>query len=83
MIDTYITWLRNEGKSEKTVNEYPVILNKLIKWFEKTEGSKFDPNMVTTLHIHEFVTFLDKVEHYEPAYINNSTFAGRKLKPSL
>ena len=70
MINRYVTWLKNEGKSEKTVNEYPAILNKLIKWFEETEGSKFEPNMITILHIHEFISFLDKVEHYEPAYIN-------------
>ncbi len=70
MKDAYVTWLKNEDKSEKTVNEYPVILKKLIKWFEETEGNKFEPNMVTTLHVHEFISFLDKVKHYEPAYIN-------------
>lgn len=70
MIDAYVTWLKNEGKSEKTAKDYPVILKKLIKWFEDTEGSKFEPDMVTTLHIHDFIAFLDKVEHYEPAYVN-------------
>lgn len=70
MKDAYVTWLKNEGKSEKTINEYPVILKKLIRWFEETEGNKFEANMVTTLHIYEFISFLDKVKHYEPAYIN-------------
>ena len=66
----FTEWLKTEGKSKNTVREYPIILQKLIKWFEDTEGSKFEPNEVTTLHIHEFVSFLDKIEGYEPAYIN-------------
>jgi len=70
MNDAYITWLKNECKSEKTVNQYPVLLKKLIRWFEETEGNKFEPNLVTTLHIHEFISFLDQVNRYEPAYIN-------------
>ncbi len=70
MIDKYVVWLKSEGKSKKTVNEYPVILHKLINWYEKTEGGKFEPNKITTLHLHEFVAFLDKVQQYEPAYIN-------------
>lgn len=66
----YVAWLKNEGKSDKTVNEYPAMLQKLINWFEDTEGDRFEPNKITTLHIHEFIAFLDKVEKYEPAYIN-------------
>ncbi|ABO49401.1 phage integrase domain protein SAM domain protein [Desulforamulus reducens MI-1] len=70
MRDAYIAWLKNEGKSEKTVNEYPAKLQKLINWFEDTEGDRFEPSKITTLHIHEFIAFLDKVKKYEPAYIN-------------
>jgi integrase/recombinase XerC len=70
MIDNYITWLKTEGKSEKTVNEYPVILKKLIKWYEETEGDGFSPDKVTTLHLHEFISYLDKIEEYEPSYVN-------------
>ncbi|KNY27580.1 tyrosine-type recombinase/integrase [Pseudobacteroides cellulosolvens] len=70
MLDEYILWLKTDGKSKKTVNEYPMILQKLMKWYEETEGNEFQPDKVTTLHIHEFVTFLDKIVNYEPAYIN-------------
>lgn len=70
MNDKFIEWLKIEGKSKKTVSEYSVILQKLINWFINTEGGEFEPDRVTTLHIHEFVSFLDKVEGYEPAYIN-------------
>ncbi|AEG61076.1 tyrosine-type recombinase/integrase [Desulforamulus ruminis] len=70
MRNAYVIWLKNEGKSDKTINEYPAMLQKLINWFENTEGDRFEPNKITTLSIHEFISFLDKVEKYEPAYIN-------------
>jgi len=38
MLEKYVHWLKTEGKSQKTINEYPVILKKLIKWYEETEG---------------------------------------------
>lgn len=70
MLNDYILWLKNEGKGQKTVNEYPVILQKLIHWYEETEASEFRPDKVTTLHMHEFVTYLSKVKQYDPAYVN-------------
>lgn len=68
VINNYMNWLKEENLAEKTIQEYPVILKKLITWYEDTEGS-FEPGKVTTLHIHEFVTYLNKSQ-YEPAYIN-------------
>jgi len=70
MIEKYIEWLKTEGKGKKTINEYPVILQKLIQWYQETEGDEFKPDKVTTLHMHEFVTYLKKVKQYEPSYIN-------------
>lgn len=65
--------MNHEGKSQKTVKEYPVILQKLIKWYEETKGIDFKPDKLTTLHMHEFVTYLRKVKQYEPAYVNKIT----------
>ena len=70
MLGKYIAWLKVEGKSKKTINEYPVILQKFIHWYEETEGSEFRQDKVTTLHMHEFVSYLSKVKQYEPAYVN-------------
>jgi integrase/recombinase XerC len=70
MIKKYIEWLKTEGKGKKTINEYPIILQKLIQWYEETEGNEFKPDKVTTLHMHEFVSHLKKVKQYDPSYIN-------------
>ena len=70
MINKYKEWLEIEGKGEKTTNEYPVLLQKLIQWYEETEDNEFKPDKVTTLHMHEFVSFLSKIKKYEPAYVN-------------
>ena len=40
MISKYIKWLENEGKSKKTISAYPVLLQKLIQWYEETEGDE-------------------------------------------
>jgi len=73
MMEKYVNWLKNEGKSEKTISDYPVILQKLIHWYEETEGYEFRPDKVTTLHMHEFVSYLGNVKHYDPVYINKIT----------
>jgi integrase/recombinase XerC len=70
MLDEYILWLKNEGKSEKTIKEYPVILQKLTQWYEETEGDEFKPDKVTTLHMHEFISYLSKIKQYGPSYVN-------------
>jgi len=73
MMEKYVEWLKQEGKSQKTVKEYPVILQKLIKWYEETEGNVFRSDKVTTLHMHEFVAYLGKVKQYDPVYVNKIT----------
>lgn len=73
MTDKYTEWLKIEGKSKNTVSEYLVILQKLIKWFEDTEGSIFKSDKVTTLHMLEFVAYLSKIKKYSPSYVNKIT----------
>lgn len=70
LIDNYTLWLAKEGKAKKTIEEYPVLLQKLIQWYEETENDEFSPEKVTTLHMHEFVAYLSKVKRYSPAYVN-------------
>jgi len=70
LINNYILWLKNEGKNEKTIKDYPVLLEKLIEWFEQTENTEFAPDKVTTLHLHDFVAYVSKVKQYSPAYVN-------------
>jgi integrase/recombinase XerD len=66
----YIGWLKNEGHSENTVKVYLNGLNKLAGWFENTEGYQFEPAKVTTLHLHDFRSYMGTNEKLEPATIN-------------
>lgn len=70
LITNYVQWLTKEGKSEKTIADYPDLLQKLIQWYEETEGEEFNPEKVTTLHMHEFVKYLSEIKKYSPAYVN-------------
>ncbi len=70
MIDDYILWLKSDGKSENTIRVYINALNKLINWYEDTEGLTFEINKVTTLHIHDFQSYMDKIEKLQPPTIN-------------
>lgn len=84
----YRLWLKKDDKSDNTVNEYSALLQKLVKWYEETECTEFHPDKITTLHIHEFVSYLDKISKYEPAYINKiiaslKTFYKYALESSL
>lgn len=70
MIEKFVVWLKNEGKSENTIKVYLNALQKLNSWYEETEGNSFEPSAVTTLHIHEFHNYMDKNEGLEPSTIN-------------
>ncbi|MBP6714274.1 MAG: tyrosine-type recombinase/integrase [Aliarcobacter sp.] len=70
-VNNFSEWLKMEGRSSNTIKEYVVILQKFINWFKDAEYSEnFASNNVTVLHLHNFISFLDKIEKYEPAYIN-------------
>lgn len=70
MLDLFDQWLRSEGKSSGTIKVYLNAVKKLITWYGATEGHDFLPEKVTTLHIHEFQSYMDKAEKLEPATIN-------------
>lgn len=63
-------WLEEDNKSSHTVKSYINALHKLAKWYEETEGTPFDPSAVTTMHLHEFRSYLDNIEQSSPATIN-------------
>ena len=70
-VNNFSEWLKMEGRSSNTIKEYVVILQKFINWSKDAEYSEnFASNNVTVLHLHNFISFLDKIEKYEPAYIN-------------
>lgn len=69
-------WLNEEFEySEQTVRTYKFALNNLIKWYESTDGKPFIPGDITTLHIHDFKTYMDKVEKKDPNTINKNIYA--------
>jgi integrase/recombinase XerC len=70
LIAKYINWLKNEVHSENTVKVYLNGLNKLAGWFENTESYQFEPAKVTTLHLHDFRSYMGANEKLEPATIN-------------
>lgn len=70
IIEDFILWLNNEGRSKNTIRVYIAAVKKLIKWYEETEDHPFSPEKVTTLHIREFEEYMIKYEKLKPTTIN-------------
>jgi site-specific recombinase XerD len=71
----FAVWLRNEDKGELTVRTYLSVLEKFVSWFEKTEGTPFQPQKVTPLLLQDYRSYLQDVENRKPATINKALAA--------
>ena len=38
MLESFLKWLYDKGKDEKTIKAYRSTINQFIKWYEETEG---------------------------------------------
>lgn len=74
-MDNYIEWLKKNEKSDNTVLVYVNAVKQLIKWYEESEDTLYDPKDITVLHIKEFKIFMDMVEKFSPRTTNKTITA--------
>ncbi|MBH8605584.1 tyrosine-type recombinase/integrase [Thermoactinomyces sp. CICC 10522] len=61
-------WLKEEGRSPKTIQAYVQVVNDLSKWYEKQNGEKFDPQETSAYDLQRFIQKM--METQEQATIN-------------
>lgn len=74
MIDSFFTWLHDEGKDPKTIQAYRTTIRQFLDWYEQTEGHT-DLSNVKPVTIKEFVAYLRHQLNRKQATINKSIAA--------
>ena len=57
MLD-YITYLKNDHKDPKTIKAYSKSVIEFQKWYSDSTGQEFDPEIITSLDIKDYISWL-------------------------
>ncbi|EOO23307.1 hypothetical protein ICM_05697 [Bacillus cereus BAG1X2-3] len=74
-IDSFQCYLQEEGKRNRTIEEYVAAVLALEKWVFERTGENFNPDFLTSRDLHEWVSFMQTVEKLAPATINKRVAA--------
>lgn len=66
--DEFQKWLKEEGRSPRTIQAYVQVVNDLAEWFQKTNGEPFEPRETSAYDLQRFIQSLMK--HQKQTTIN-------------
>ena len=69
-VETFVSWLRSQDKSENTVHAYSVAVEQFASWFQQTNGKPLTPEAVTPLDVKEWRGHLLTVRELAPSTVN-------------
>jgi integrase/recombinase XerD len=69
MLD-YIAYLQNDSKDPKTIEAYSKSVVEFQKWYSDTTGQEFDPQIITSLDIKDYISWLATSQKQSPRTIN-------------
>ncbi|MBN6192909.1 tyrosine-type recombinase/integrase [Aneurinibacillus sp. BA2021] len=69
-IELFQANLQENGKGIRTIAEYVAAVLTLEKWVEDRTGDEFNPDLITSRDLHDWVSFMQTVERLAPATIN-------------
>lgn len=69
MLD-YINYLQNDSKDPKTIEAYTKSVREFQKWYAETTGQEFKPELITSLDIKDFMSWLATNQKQSPRTIN-------------
>ena len=69
MLD-YINFLQNEHKNLKTIEAYSKSVTEFQKWYSETTGQEFHPEIITSLDIKDYISWLATSQKQLPRTIN-------------
>lgn len=78
MIDQFLEYLDNQGKSKNTVIAYRQALKHFIKWFEISNDAVFSPSEIIPRDIRDWLSFQQVNEAAAPTTINQRLTALKK-----
>jgi site-specific recombinase XerD len=71
MLKSFLKWLHDEGKDEKTIKAYRSTIKQFLKWYEETKGHT-DLSQVKAVTIKEFISYMQNTLNRKQATINKS-----------
>lgn len=69
MLD-YINYLQNDSKDPKTIEAYTKSVREFQKWYAETTGQEFNPEIITSLDIKDYISWLATNQKQSPRTIN-------------
>src|SRR5713226_5886849 len=79
VVEQFLDELSTQEVSPYTVRNYRSDLTLFARWFEDTQGSPFQPELVTPTDVREYRTFLIVLEKRSPATANRRLAALRSF----
>lgn len=71
LLDPFLSWLRQNDYSPRTVRAYSVATRDFATWFQQANGKTLSPEMITSLDVKEYRQHLQAVRRLKAATINN------------
>lgn len=69
-IEDFTHWLMEQGKGQRTIEEYRATIQELQKWYEGSNAKPFDPENVTSHDLHDWIRHMQTVQKLAPSTIN-------------
>jgi len=66
----YINYLQNDSKDPKTIEAYTKSVREFQKWYAETTGQEFNPEIITSLDIKDYISWLATNQKQSPRTIN-------------
>lgn len=81
MMDSFVQYLQEEGKSENTVKGYVQSVSGFLTWFDQSKGTEF--KRLNRENVREYISFLKTVKNSKPKTINTKVNALVKFNEFL
>lgn len=69
-MDDFTLWLMEQGKGQRTIEEYQTTLRELVKWYDGSNVNPFDPENVTSHDLHDWIKHMRTTQKLAPSTIN-------------
>jgi integrase/recombinase XerD len=69
-LEEFTNWLMEQGKGERTIEEYQTALRELIKWYDGSNVNPFTPKEVTSHDLFDWIKHMRTTQKLAPSTIN-------------
>lgn len=69
-LESFVSWLREQGKRKRTIEEYKRTVRILAEWYVEGTGEPFNPDDITARDLHDWIGHMQTVHRLSPTTIN-------------